>query len=106
MKIFKYVLTTKHDNGTINILVMARNKKFAIKTVMACEGCPERSIIEVKRINKYLYGWKLYVNYGHGWEYECFEDSHKSYKENRKAYAENCDYPQKWSVGKELNPSY
>lgn len=25
--------------------------------------------------NKYLYGWKLYVNYGRGWEYETFEEA-------------------------------
>ena len=24
-------------------------------------------------INKFLYGWKFYVNYGQGWEYEIFE---------------------------------
>lgn len=23
--------------------------------------------------NKFLYGWKIYVNYGFGWEYESFE---------------------------------
>ena len=56
--------------------------------------------------NKYLYGWKLYVNYGQGWEYETFEETLKSYKENVKAYRENCPYPQKWSRGREENPSY
>ena len=53
--------------------------------------------------NKYLYGWKCYVNYGQGWEYETFETEWKAYKENRKAYQENCTYPVRWSRGRELN---
>lgn len=57
-----------------------------------------------KRINKFLYGWKLYVNYGQGWEYETFENTFKGYKENRKAYREECRYPQRWSRGREFNP--
>jgi len=56
--------------------------------------------------NKYLYGWKFYVNYGQGWEYEIFEETLKGMKENRKAYAENCPYPVKISKGKELNNHY
>ncbi len=55
------------------------------------------------RINKYLYGWKLYVNYGSGWEYEQFETNRQAYQENKKAYRENCNYPQKWTRGRELN---
>lgn len=58
------------------------------------------------RINKYLYGWKLYVNYGSGWEYESFEPTRKEFIENRKAYRENCAYPQKWTRGRELNPEW
>jgi len=58
------------------------------------------------KTNKYLYGWKCYVNYGQGWEYETFEDNWKDYKENRKAYRENCQYPVKWSAGRELNPEW
>lgn len=59
-----------------------------------------------KRINKYLYGWKLYVNYGYGWEYETFEETREAYKVNRQAYRENCTYPQRWTRGRELNPSH
>jgi len=59
-----------------------------------------------KKINKYLYEWKLYVYYGQGWEYEDFEETYKGYKENRKAYCENCDYPHKWTRGRESNPDY
>jgi len=59
-----------------------------------------------KKINKFLYGWKLYVNYGQGWEYETFEATFKGYKENAKMYRENCKYPQKWTRGREENPDY
>ena len=59
-----------------------------------------------KKINKYLYGWKLYVNYGFGWEYETFETTYKGYRENKKAYQENCNCPQKWTRGRETNPEY
>ena len=61
----------------------------------------------MKRINKYLYGWKLYVNYGQGWEYEIFEGTFQGYKENRRLYCENCpQYPQKWVRGRENNSEY
>lgn len=53
--------------------------------------------------NKYLYGWKLYVNYGQGWEYEIFEETFKGYRENKRLYIENCPHPQKWAQGRELN---
>ena len=58
------------------------------------------------KINKWLYGWKLYVDYGTGWEYENFEATYKEYRENKKAYAENHPYPQKWVRGRELNPDW
>jgi hypothetical protein len=53
--------------------------------------------------NKYLYGWKLWVNYGGGWEYEYFTDSFIEYKGIRRDYRENCNYPQKWTKARELN---
>lgn len=52
--------------------------------------------------NKYLYGWKFYINYGQGWEYEIFEETFKGMKINREAYKENCLYPVKISKGREL----
>jgi hypothetical protein len=55
------------------------------------------------KINKYLYGWKLWVNYGQGWEYEFFTEIKKHYMEIRKNYKENCKYPQKWTKARELN---
>lgn len=57
----------------------------------------------MNKIKKYLYGWKLYVNYGAGWEYETFEEKRKWYLENKRLYDENCPYPTKWSRGRELN---
>ncbi len=59
-----------------------------------------------KRINRYIYGWKLYLNYGQGWEYEIFEETRQGYHENRRLYRENCTYPQKWTYSRESNPEY
>jgi hypothetical protein len=61
---------------------------------------------KTKKVNKFLYGWKLYVNYGQGWEYETFETTYKGYRENKRQYQENCQYPQKWTNGRETNPEY
>ena len=57
----------------------------------------------MSRVNKFVYGWKFYVNYGAGWEYENFEPTRAGMKENRKAYRENCGYPLKISRGREPN---
>jgi len=57
-------------------------------------------------INKWIYGWKFYVNYGAGWEYETFEETRKKMIENRRQYRENCRFPLKISRGRELNPEY
>ena len=56
--------------------------------------------------NKYLYGWKFYVNYGGGWEYEVFESTRKGMLENKKAYLKDCSYPVKISRGRELNNQF
>jgi len=61
---------------------------------------------KTKRINKYIYVWKLWVNYGQGWEHETTEVTYKAYRENRKAYIENCNYPKKWTQARESNPEY
>ncbi len=59
------------------------------------------------RVNKYLYGWKLYVHYGQGWEYELFEETWKEARERLKEYRENCpQYPIKAVRGREPNPHY
>lgn len=46
------------------------------------------------------------MNYGQGWEYECFELTRAAMKENRKAYRENCNFPIKITRGRETNPDY
>ena len=56
----------------------------------------------MKKPNKFIYGWKFYVDYGQGWEYELFETTREGMLENRKAYQENCQYPLKISKGREL----
>jgi hypothetical protein len=56
-------------------------------------------------INKYLYGWKIYLDYGQGWEYECFELTFKDMKETKRLYRENApEYPIKAVQGREINP--
>lgn len=37
--------------------------------------------------------WRIYVNYGAGFEHECTELTRAEMVENRKAYQENCRYP-------------
>lgn len=59
-----------------------------------------------KRVNKYLYGWKFYCDYGQGWEYEHFEETYQGMRENRKAYWENSPYPLKIVRGREMNPEW
>lgn len=59
-----------------------------------------------KRVNKFLYGWKIYCDYGGGWEYECFETTYNAMKMNRKAYRESSPYPIKIVQGREPNPAY
>jgi len=57
--------------------------------------------------NKYLYGYKILVNYGYGWEYEIFEETLKEAKQRIEEYRENCpQYSVKLSQGRESNPDY
>ena len=60
-----------------------------------------------KHTNKYLYGWRLYVNYGNGWEYEIFENTYADMRMRIKEYRENCpQYALKVAYGRETNPEY
>lgn len=60
-----------------------------------------------KRVNKYLYLWKLYVCYNGKWEYEIAEDTFKEIRARAKEYRENCpQYPVRYGRGRELNPEY
>lgn len=60
----------------------------------------------MSKVNKFLYGWKFYIDYGNGWEYEIFEATYEGMKANRKAYRENSPYPLKITRGRELNPAW
>ncbi len=58
----------------------------------------------MKKQNKYIYGWKLLVNYGQGWEYELFEEHLSEIKLRRNEYRENCpQYPIKTVRAREIN---
>lgn len=57
----------------------------------------------MKKANKFSYVWRLWVNYGQGWEHETDELTYQNYKVNRKAYKENCSYPQRWTNARVLN---
>lgn len=60
-----------------------------------------------KKQNKYIYGYKLFVNYGYGYEYETWENTLKEAKTQARCYRENCpQYPVKIGKGRELNPLY
>ena len=42
--------------------------------------------------------YRLYVDYGQGWEHELSEDTRKEIREQVKVYQENCpQYPTKWN---------
>lgn len=45
--------------------------------------------------------WRVYVNYGQGWEHECTELSRADVKVNSKAYRESCPYPVRVRKGRE-----
>lgn len=49
MEFSNYTVYTKHDMGTVRICVPATSYQNAIDKVMAAEGCPERSITQIKR---------------------------------------------------------
>lgn len=41
--------------------------------------------------------FRLFVNYGQGWEYEIAEESRKAIKGQAATYRANCPYPVRWS---------
>jgi hypothetical protein len=50
-----------------------------------------------------VYGWKVWVNYGQGWEYELFELTASAAIAQKKSYRENCpQYPVKVCRGWDL----
>lgn len=56
------------------------------------------------RRTKYVYGWKISVNYGQGYEYECFELTFKEARARAREYRANApQYPVRITRGRELN---
>ena len=45
-----YRAKLQHDNGVIGLTIPAKNKKSAIKLIMATEGCPRNAIKDCKKI--------------------------------------------------------
>lgn len=62
----------------------------------------------MKKINKYLYGWKIQSNSGFGWDDECFEETRKEAVAQLKCYRENAygRFAVRAVKGRELNPLY
>ena len=61
------------------------------------------------RINKYLYGYRIYIDYGYGYEYELFELTHQDMKNQVKDYRKNAGHvikAIKVTRGREINPNY
>jgi len=48
----QYVLTVKHDNGTVKIRTSGSSESAAIEKVMSSEGCPRRAITKVEKVKK------------------------------------------------------
>ena len=49
MRFYRYVLTVQHDRGTFRLATVATSQRAAVGIVMACEGCPRRAIVAVRR---------------------------------------------------------
>lgn len=45
--------------------------------------------------------WRIYVNYGQGYEHECTELTRAEMKANVRAYRDNCGYPVKVVKGRD-----
>lgn len=60
------------------------------------------------KVNKYLYGYNISVNYGfgHGWEIECFEEHYTEARARVKEYRANCPYPVRMCEAREPNPAH
>jgi hypothetical protein len=57
--------------------------------------------------NKYLYVWKLWMNYGQGWEDEVWEDTRTEINQRAREYRENCpQYARKIIFSRVPNPEY
>ncbi|MDX3913917.1 MAG: hypothetical protein QHC79_10310 [Pseudosphingobacterium sp.] len=52
MTIETYIASLKHDAGTVRLKVVSLSgEDGAIQQIAATEGCPERAILKLKKIN-------------------------------------------------------
>lgn len=49
-----FILTVNHDCGRVRLQVTASDENAARAMIMACEGCPERSIIGAEVIAEHF----------------------------------------------------
>jgi hypothetical protein len=54
-----------------------------------------------KRERKTIDVWRIWVNYGQGWEHECSELTWKEAREQVACYRANCNYPVKVTLGRD-----
>lgn len=60
-----------------------------------------------KKNNKYLYGWKLYVNEGNGYRFVKLVPGHAgNYFRIKECMEFACPFDWKWSYGRIPNPAY
>lgn len=50
MQFKKYVVSLKHDNGTVNIKTVATSEKTAKENVLNAENAPASAVISVKEV--------------------------------------------------------
>jgi len=60
-----YILTLKHDNGTVKIRVFADSIQGAINAVTKAENCPECAIINIKVLTNNKTDMKKYIIYAY-----------------------------------------
>jgi hypothetical protein len=59
--VHKFILTTKHDNGIIEIVTHATSEAAAREAVMIAERCPARSIRRVRAVDEH--GFEMLPNH-------------------------------------------
>jgi ferredoxin len=50
MSISRYLVTVKHDAGTVNLHINATDEARATEMIMSIENCPRRAIKSVRRV--------------------------------------------------------
>lgn len=83
IRVNKYRVTTKHDNGILNLIVTSTSKPSAIKMTMDAEKCPRRAIKKVERLKP---RWEVQTRFGDEWE-NCWQDTAEDGTETPTTYA-------------------